>query len=232
MCMSCIVTHCTFLLIRFIVFQCRCTVSHFKKTIHIVAHHIKSSEEDVGCHLFNFVVKHREWITQVGGKLLAKKKLDLDKYLSNLYLLLTPVDQLSLLILAHLYHRHFAVFLKNGVWTMRKNNSMENCKKKFVYKGGFVFCDTVQTDIPPPLNLSVRESTKATACTSPPPIVCTPSPVTEETDSDSGSGSSRSCSNSPSTLLVQSRLVEEMTDSPPPKRKRYTVITCYHTPHS
>ena len=88
-------------------------------------------------------------MTQVGGKLLIKKKLDLDKYLSNLYLLLTPVDQLSLLILAHLYHRHFAIFLRNGVWTMRKNNRMDYCKIFFVYKGGFVFCDTVQTDIPP-----------------------------------------------------------------------------------
>ena len=115
---------------------------------------------------------------------------------------------------------------------MRKNNSMEHCKIFFVYKGDFVFCDTVQINIPPLLNLSVEESPKATAHTSPPPIVHTPSPVTEETDSDSGSGCSPSHSNSLSILLVQSRLVEEVSDSPPPKTKRYTVITCYCTPHS
>ena len=168
-------------------------------------------------------MSHRAWITQVGGKILAKKKLDLDKYLSNFYLCLTPVDQLSLLILAHLYQRHFAVFLKNGVWTTRKNNSMENCKIYFVYKGGYLFSDTVQTDIPSPLNLSLEESPKAVAHTSPPPIVRTPSPVAEEnnSDSDSASGSSK--------LLIQSKLVEEISDSPPPKRKRYTVITCYRT---
>ena len=225
---SSIVIGCNFLLIRVTLFQCRCPVSPFKKTFHIIAHHIKGTEQDVGWHLFNFVVKHREWIVRVGGKLLAKKKLDLDEYLSNLYLLLTLVDQLGLLILAHLYHRHFAVFLKNGMWTTRKNNSMEHCKIFFVYKGSFFFSDTVQTDIPPPLNLSLAESPKAAARTSPPPIVHPPSPVTQESESDSGSGSSRSHSNS--TLPVQSRVVEEMSDSPPPKRKRYTVITCYCNP--
>ena len=161
MCISSIVIECNFLLIRVTLFQCCCPVSPFKKTFHIIAHYIKGTEEDVGQHLFNFVVKHREWIVRVGGKLLAKKKLDLDEYLSNLYLLLTLVDQLGLLILACLYHRHFAVFLKNGVWTTGKNNSMEHCKIFFVYKGSFFFSDTVQTDIPPPLNLSLGESPKA-----------------------------------------------------------------------
>ena len=230
--MSCIVNNCVFVLIRFILFQCRCPVSPFKMTLHIVAHYAKTTEEDVGRHLFTFVVKHREWITRVGGKLLAKKKLDLDEYLSNLYLCLTPVDQLGLLILAHLYHRHFAVFLKNGVWTTRRNNSMQNCKIYFVYKGAFVFSDTVYTNIPPALKLSVAQSPKATARISPPPIECTPSPVAEESDSDSGSGSSRSHSNSPSTLPVKTKLVEIIADSPPPKRKRYTVITCYRRPRS
>ena len=206
--------------------QCRCPVSPFKKTVHIVAHYAKASEEDVGRHLFNFVVSHRAWISQVGGKILAKKKLDLEEYLSNLYLCLTPVDQLGLLILAHLYHRHFVAFLKNGVWTTRKNNSMENCKIYFEYKGGYLFSDTVQTDIPSPLNLSLEESPKAVAHTSPPPIVRTPSPVAEENNSDSDSASESS------KLPIQSKLVEEISDSPPPKRKRYTVITCYRTPLS
>ena len=117
---------------------------------------------------------------------------------------------------------------------MRRNNSIDNCKIYFVYKGGYFFSDTVHTEISPALNLSLGESPKATACISPPPIVRTPSPVAEEndSDSDSGSGSSRSCSNSPSTLPVQSRLVEEISESPPNKRKRYTVITCYHRPCS
>ena len=143
--------HCTFLLIRFIVFQCRCPVSPCKKTIHIVAHHLKGSEEDVGQHLFNFVVKHGEGITRVGGKILAKKKLDLDEYLSNLYLLLTAVDQLSLLILAHLYHRHFAIFLKNGVWTMRKSNSMDYCKIFFLCTKEVLFFVTLCRLISHPL---------------------------------------------------------------------------------
>ena len=90
----------------------------------------------------------------------------------------------------------------------------------------------MQTDIPPTLNLSVGKSPKAAAHSSSPPIVCTPSPVTEETDSDSSSGSSQSCSNSFSTLPLQSRIVEEILDSPPSKRKRYTVVTCWHKAHS
>ena len=66
----------------------------------------------------------------------------------------TPVDQLGLLILAHMYHHHFCVFLHNRVWTTRRNNSMEFCKIFFVYKGNSNLVDTVLTDIFNPVQLS------------------------------------------------------------------------------
>ena len=67
----------------------------------------------------------------------------------------TPVDQLGLLILAHMYHHHFCVFLRNGVWTTRRNNSMDYCKIFFVYKGNSDLCHTVLTDIFNPVELAL-----------------------------------------------------------------------------
>ena len=70
----------------------------------------------------------------VGSKILGKKKIDLDDYCENMYTMATPVDQLGLLILAHMYHRHFCVFLRNGVWTTRRNNSMTFAKSSLFTK--------------------------------------------------------------------------------------------------
>ena len=108
----------------------------------------------MGHHLFTFLATYKDWVSSVVLKILGKKKILVEDYCYNLYSMATPVDQLDLLILAHMYHRHFCVFLHNGVWTTRRNNSMEYCKIFFVYKGNSDLCDTVLTDIFNPVELA------------------------------------------------------------------------------
>ena len=84
-----------------------------------------------------------QWIQCVGAEILAKKKLKIEDYCNDLSEMVTPIDQLGLLIIAHMYHQHFGVFLKDGVWSTRRDNSLENCTIYFAYNGGSAFSDTV-----------------------------------------------------------------------------------------
>ena len=45
-----------------------------------------------------------------------------------------------------MYHRHFAVFMKDGVWSTHANSSIENCAIYFAYNRGSSFLDTVEVE--------------------------------------------------------------------------------------
>ena len=70
----------------------------------------------------------------------------MEDYVNDLQDLSTPIDQLGLLIIAQMYHRHFAVFMKDSVWSTHRDNSIENCTIYFAYNGGFSFLDTVAVE--------------------------------------------------------------------------------------
>ena len=141
-----------------------------------------------------------QWIQCVGGEILGKKKIKIEDYCNDLSEMVTPIDQLGLLIIARMYHRHFGVFLKDSVWSTRRDNSLENCTIYFAYNGGSAFCDTVdapeeflqeQLDVQSdtnvevldenPLNLSAPPAAKRI---SPPPII-RPSSSSSLSSSDS-----------------------------------------------
>ena len=86
------------------------------------------------------------WIASVGENILSRKGLKIEDNVNDLQELATPIDQLGLLIIARMYHRHFAVFMKDGVWSTRANNSIENCAIYFTYNGGSSFLDTVEVE--------------------------------------------------------------------------------------
>ena len=86
------------------------------------------------------------WIASVGENILSRKGLKIEDYVNDLQELATPIDQLGLLIIARMYHRNFAVFMKDGVWSTHANNSIENCAIYFTYNGGSSFLDTVEVE--------------------------------------------------------------------------------------
>ena len=121
------------------------------------------------------------WISSVGETILARKGIKVEDYVNDLQDLSTPIDQLGLLIIARMYHRHFAVFMKDYVWSTRRDNSIENCAIYFAYNGGCTFLDTVEVE--PTVNaddnldlfvedmkanLECEEQPHGAGCTSPP----------------------------------------------------------------
>ena len=63
-------------------------------------------------------------------------------YIQNLEDMTIPLDQLGLLVYARMYHQHFAIVLRNSIWTTRWDNSYLKCDLTFAFCGGVLFIDT------------------------------------------------------------------------------------------
>ena len=89
-----------------------------------------------------FLSKHIKWVASVGHDVLSKKRLALEDYANDLSEGEIPLDPLGLLCIARNWHIHICVFLKNGIWTTRRDNTLENISIYLLYTGGFTFFDT------------------------------------------------------------------------------------------
>ena len=81
-------------------------------------------------------------MASVGHDVLSKKRLAVEDYANDLSEGEIPLDPLGLLCIARNWHIHICVFLKNGIWTTRHDNKLENVSIYLLYTGGFTFFDT------------------------------------------------------------------------------------------
>ena len=81
-------------------------------------------------------------MASVGHNVLSKKCLAVEDYANDLSEGEIPLDPLGLLCIARNWHIHICVFLKNGIWTTRRDNKLENVSIYLLYTGGFTFFDT------------------------------------------------------------------------------------------
>ena len=91
-----------------------------------------------------FLREHQDGVLEVGGDFLAKKGLDFNTWSTSIVGNFMPLDELGLLCLARLWHRHFAVILKDFIWTTGIGIALEDCCVVFAYCGGFLLRDTVE----------------------------------------------------------------------------------------
>ena len=75
--------------------------------------------------------------------MLDKKGIAVEYFANDLADGCEPLDSLGLLSLAQNWHIHMAVFLKSGIWTTRKDNSLEVVQIFLAYTGVNLFVDTV-----------------------------------------------------------------------------------------
>ena len=94
--------------------------------------------------LFAWVNKwyHIKWIAKVGGDLLCKKGIKIQDYSNDLVELNFPLDTLGLLVIAHMFHNHSAIILKEHIWKTQGNNDTDCCLIFLIYSGGVNFHDT------------------------------------------------------------------------------------------
>ena len=97
-------------------------------------------------YLKGFLHEHESWIVDVGGEFLAKKGLDFNEWAKEIVGNYMPMDELALLCIARLWHRHFAVIMKDYVWTTGIGIPIDDCCVVFAYCGGLLLRDTVKLE--------------------------------------------------------------------------------------
>ena len=80
---------------------------------------------------------------------LSKKGLSVAAYLANLTSSKVPIDELRLLIVARMYHRHVCVVMFDWCWTTGFDLVPMTCEYVFAYAGGVNFlatCNSASVD--------------------------------------------------------------------------------------
>ena len=119
--------------------------------MHIISHYKGYHVSGLCKHLTKFLNSHIEWVGRIGKTVLDKKKLAVEDYVNSLAEGTIPLDQLGILCVARNWHIHICVFLKSGIWTTRKDNSLEGVSIFLLYAGGTTFFDTIYQEYTPPL---------------------------------------------------------------------------------
>ena len=110
--------------------------------MHILSHYKGNSISALCKYLKTFLSKHINWVASVGHDVLSKKCLAVEDYANDLSEGEIPLDPLGLLCIVRNWHIHICVFLKNGIWTTRRDNTLENVSIYLLYTGGVTFFDT------------------------------------------------------------------------------------------
>ena len=93
-------------------------------------------------HLVNWIVKHRMWIEQISKDIFNMKKWKLLDYLNDLVQPNFKLDEIALMIYAHMYHMDLDVVLHKSNWCAAIHKDIFKAKVIFAFKGKLEFLDT------------------------------------------------------------------------------------------
>ena len=124
-------------------FQCEHVISRRLNTLHIFTHYRGRDIVNLMHKLATFCSKHINWVAKVRKKFLDKNGIAVEYFANDLAEGCEPLNPLGLLSLARNWHVHICVFLKNRIWTTRKDNSLTGVVVYLAFTGDNSFVDTV-----------------------------------------------------------------------------------------
>ena len=110
--------------------------------IHIFAQHfLNITNWLLRQHIKNYFAKpyHMQWLRSVSRKFLLFKGLTVNEYLKYLDKLQNPLDELSLLIIAHIFCYHVSVVMRDWTWTTGHNYPVNHCAVILAFCGKLSF---------------------------------------------------------------------------------------------
>ena len=95
-----------------------------------------------------WVDSHMDWVTKVTEYLQNIKKRTLDNFLIEWLHGSFPLNEAGILIVAHAYNIHVAVFFNDSYWTTTAKSDLNKCKVFLLYRGSLVFEDSRRVTVP------------------------------------------------------------------------------------
>ena len=108
----------------------------------MLCHYIGVHPEKAREKMQPWVDSHMDWVKAVTEYLLKIKKHSLDNYLVEWLHGSFPLDEAGILIIAHAYKIHVAVFFNDSYWTTMAKTDLNKCKVFLLYCGSLVFEDS------------------------------------------------------------------------------------------
>ena len=87
---------------------------------------------------------HENFIKNTASDLLKRKGLSVAEYCGNIIKPQCPLDEIGLVLFAHLYKIHICVFVEGKFWTTDIEETIKSADICLVYCGKLRFFDTVQ----------------------------------------------------------------------------------------
>ena len=75
-------------------------------TAQLIGDHVERTSNQVQKELVSYIVKHKDYASQIGNLLWERKKMDFDGYVDIIALDQTPFDEVAIVLSVHMYHIH------------------------------------------------------------------------------------------------------------------------------
>ena len=97
---------------------------------------------------------HKHFVEAVGGQLIHRKGLDVQDYTNSIVEPQVPIDEIGIVLLAHMYKMHVCIFLEGKYFTTNRDEALNKATMYLIYVGKNTFLDTTRKGI---LHSSVME---------------------------------------------------------------------------
>ena len=118
-------------------------------TAQLIGDHVGRTYNQVHKELVSYIVKHKEYASQIGKIIWERKKMDFDGYVDTIALDQTPFDEIAIVLSVHMYHIHICIMMQGKYWTMRRDHDFNHCTLFLAYMGGLVFYCTMRKEPAP-----------------------------------------------------------------------------------
>ena len=118
-------------------------------TAQLIGDHVGRTSNQVWKELVSYIVKHKDYASQIGNLIWECKKIDFDGYVDTIALDQTPFDEVAIVLSARMYHIHICIVMQGKYWTMRWDHDFNHCTLFLAYMGGLVFYCTMRKEPEP-----------------------------------------------------------------------------------
>ena len=91
--------------------------------------------------LHNYMITNMDWVLNIGKTM---KSRSLEDYIDTVTLPGDPINPFCVLVLAHMFHFHIAIFVSKRVWGTFRDRSLKKCRFGLIFHGGTEFSETVK----------------------------------------------------------------------------------------
>ena len=80
----------------------------------------------------------------MGGKLIRRKGLDIQDYMNSIVEPQAPIDEIGIVLLAHMFKMHVCIFLEGKYFTTNCDEALNKATMYLIYVGKNTFLDTTR----------------------------------------------------------------------------------------